>query len=164
MRKIMLLCLLMFTLQSYGQKLENLRWNIRPVQSDELKGTQADTMYIYKVDGMGYFGYHQNNKGEYLIRCDNNNLFDVKANMWFFPAGTIDVQATIGLYNDSDKLIEKLDDKLDAGKIHNSASSRKKHKGIAKKIINWLETSNGYVRIVAPRLGTTDFDIIVPHR
>lgn len=161
---ILLILLLVMPASSNGQTLENHAWNVRSIPSDELKGTKADTMYIYVEEGMGYFAYQHNNKSEYAIKCDNGNLFDVHANPWSFPAGSIDVNAIIGLYDNNDKLVDKLEDKLDVGKVHNIASTRKKHKGIAKKIIDWIESGKGYVRIVAPRLGKSSFDIKVPKR
>lgn len=156
MKKIILLLCLCATLSAHAQ------WSSFTLDADELKGTPSVTTHTYTTSD-GIFTYANNN--QFMIST-SNGIFNYE------NAGSYrGYNVTVGLYDSQHNLTEKITMWLDsptdrpqdlrtrnAGTMNNPVGQKKK----VKKIIEHLETTDGYVRILAPLYGKEDFDLMIP--
>lgn len=137
-------------------------WNTVNVKADELYGTRAYKLYLYEKSE-GCVGFNEFGS---LFIITTKGIFD-------YEVGNISKILTavrIGLYDKNNNLItvyrhsDYLSYNNDAyftvgsnGSDYASCSN-----AVADSVIEHLQYSNGYVRIVADRYNRSDFDIKVP--
>lgn len=146
-------------------------WATYHIEGDELKGIQEKDMMAYTVPGVGSFAISDFNEYQFALVCDDG-LFNTYYDR---VAGTNGLLINVGIYDESDHLVEKFNMWLDlrdntshkivktrnAGTMSNPIGQ----KGKVKKIFKALQEPSGYVRIVAERYNYTDFDIkISPYK
>ena len=141
------------------------RWFSQEMKGDELKGTLDATVYNYIVDGIGSFVFWGYNVPQYA-------LYSPLAPFNTFVSGQyIGMIVHVGIYDDNDNLLDKFDMWLDkdrgqSGMIRTRNASRmftpaRQEKNM-KKIFTAMKSGKGYIRIVAERYDSPDFDIKVP--
>lgn len=143
-------------------------WQKHELEADELKGQKAETAYIYTNPDVGSFicwGFEN-----YQIRLISEKAqFDITAGYSSMTGSYAFVKVLVGIYDDNDKLLEKFEMGFDrednkANHFIKATTSRIGHKKMMKKIFAALQSGSGYVRMVAPRYNTTDFDLkITPY-
>ena len=155
MRKIfVLLAMLAVVLPGSAQGM----WKKSVTEADELKGVSAMTVYEWNGDGCTF------------TMNGGNNEWSVSG-VPFKPDPThvnhrnnFETFATIGFYDESDKLVEKYDkcrlELTDFYRRATSLSGRKKKGQYA--VSDYLMTGNGYVRVIIPTIQGDDFDVIIP--
>lgn len=149
------------------------KWQKVSVEADELKGIEGGTSYIYTVPKMGSFVFWDFDQFQYRLVSDEAQ-FDIESGWGKYTGRYSGIKVNVGIYNDSNILIDKFEMWLDkednranrfvrtrdAGGMSNPVGQ----KGKVRKIFNALKSGSGYVRIVAARYNTTDFDIrILPY-
>lgn len=159
MKKLLFLLLMLVPLVSNAQ----YKWEVDYEPADELKGTKADSVYFYLCDSVGSFTYRYNSHDTFVLYSTKGS-FKCRYNGWSLPKNAIQTNATIGLYDDNGELKDKFEYALNVGNDFNIAFSRLQYKKYARKVISWLESGKGYVRIVAALRNGLDFDLVVPHR
>lgn len=146
-------------------------WGKVHLEGDELKGIEEADVFMYSETGLGSFYFYGFDQYQYGLVSEGKQ-FNVRYNR---VAGTTGILVNVGIYNDDGKMVEKFDMWLD--RVDNKANQVVKtrnagtmnnpvgQKGKVKKIFKALQSGNGYVRIVAERFETTDFDIkIMPYK
>jgi len=145
-----LVCLMTMVLSVNAQN----GWNKTVFNADELKGTESYTSYYYEdVNGMVVFF---SNEPCYKL-VTQSGIFD------YGVLGDDDVIVTIGFYDINNKLIKKEQSAFyvsskDKGSCFLSAALKERGAFFKK----YIEEEKGYVRIIAPRYGRSDFDIKIP--
>ena len=144
------------------------KWDKVTVEADELKGIEGGTTYIYTAPKMGSFVIWDFDKFQYRLVSDEAQ-FDIESGWGKYTGHYSGIKVNVGIYNDDNVLIDKFEMWLDkednranrfvrtrdAGGMSNPVGQ----KGKVRKIFNALKSGSGYVRIVAARYNTTDFDI-----
>lgn len=136
-------------------------WSSTEFEADELKGQPAYTALSY-TDNQGNRLTMWSNEDNYFRITSCSHIFN------YTVSGSLkEVGATVGFYDTSDNLIEKIQMTFwpndDNPRIaHNSIFlSRNKKKG--KKVIQYLRNEEGYIRIIAPLYRSiSGFDLKVP--
>lgn len=146
-------------------------WKITKQAADELKGNEAYSSYMYSQPGMGSFVFWGFEEFQFRIISDNG-VFNYESGYNKFSGSYSGEEISVGLYDGTNRLIEKfkmwLDrDKNKGGTFLNtrnagSMSNPVGQKGKVKKIFKHLQGNSGYVRIVATRYNRADFDIKIP--
>ena len=128
-------------------------WSSSEFKGDELKGTETYNSYKFEDEEGNDFIYWSNSDYDFRI-ISSSHIFDYNSSKL--------ISITIGFYDSNDKLIDK-------GTTTLLVSSKDSHfasvpgKKIGKKILNYLNESEGYVRIIGPLYGTLgSFEIKVP--
>jgi len=119
-------------------------------EADELKGQKAYTCYSFT-----------NETGMFVFFSDPDDLFKIATFDGFFDYGRYHTtHVIIGLYDEDDKLIDKIDYWIYVQKDNSSIAFDNGKK--PKKVINYLKQNKGYIRIIADRYGKSSFDFKVP--
>lgn len=152
MKKVLwlIVCLMTMVLSVNAQN-----WQTETTQGDELKGTSAKTMNIY-TDDSGTFVFTNEDSYAFMV-VTNEGIFDYDIDK--YAKRTI-----VGLYDANNVLIEKLDLPLQRTFItssHGKVMGCVK-KNVGEKILSFIKSEKGYVRIIAGRYDRTDFDFKVP--
>jgi len=128
-------------------------WHSTVFKADELKGTESYISYMYEDEGENSFIYWSNNDQNFRI-ISGSHIFDYNSSKL--------ITVTIGLYSSDDKLIDKSNTTLLVSR-DNSHFASVPGKKVGKKVLNYLNEDEGYIRIIAPLYGTlVSFDIKVP--
>ena len=145
-------------------------WKSIKTEGDELIGNDDHESYIF-TDGQYSFIYWSN-KDDYFRIYTDNKFFDTETKRG--ANGEHVFVALVGFYDENNNLIEKNDKfcmEVDGGGKSNSAHPNKytlmggNNKKTSKKILNYLESSKGYVRFVCNLYGTGErFDLKVKCR
>jgi hypothetical protein len=127
-------------------------WNNTVFDADELKGTESYTSYYYEdVNGM-------------VVFFSNESYYKLVTNSGIFDYGKYDdVIVTVGFYDINNKLIKKEQSAFYVSSKNSGScflSPSLKERGVFFK--KYIEEEKGYVRIIAPRYGRSDFDIKIP--
>lgn len=142
------------------------QWEKRHIEADELKGiTESYDAYIFQDENVGSFVFWS---GKPLFKIINaNGIFNYE-----LTSGYRGMMITVGLYDASDKLIEKFTMWLDGKdgepkalftRDTNFMSTPVGQKKKVKKILAHLKT-DGYVRILGETYGDApDFDLKITH-
>lgn len=146
-------------------------WEITKQEADELKGNEAYTIYMYNVPGEGSFVFWGFDEYQFRIISDDG-IFNYDSGYNRYSGSYSGESITVGLYDESNKLIEKFAMWLDkdnskGGHILNTRNAGSLgnpvgQKGKVKKIFKHLQGKSGYVRILATRYNRADFDIKIP--
>ena len=162
MRKVLsILLMLSAVLKVSAQEGE---WMSQTIQGDELKGTETTVAHYYIQEDMGVF-----------VFWDNKNGFAISSHKMFKSTvsnGDTGSLAFVGLYDNDGNLKEKMEiwmilergsdyKKLFAFETRSNPII-KGHKKNIKKILDAVRSGDGYVRILAGRYQTSDFDIKIP--
>lgn len=134
-------------------------WNTVNVKADELYGTRAYKMYLYEKSE-GCAGFDEFGK---LFIITTKGIFDYEDNR-------VLSSVRIGLYDKNNNLISiyRHSDYLSYNEdayftVSTSGSDYAScYNAVADSVIEHLQYSNGYVRIVAYRYNRVNFDIKVP--
>lgn len=169
MKKIILcFALTMINIVCFGQS-----WGSTLFNADELTDTQEYTSYVFDDPNVGSFIYWSNKKDQFRI-ITHNKIFNYDSGYSKYGGNYCGFEIIVGLYDESDKLIEKfkmwLDCPLsdgkptfgetrDRGKMFNPVGQSKK----CQKIFKHLKTS-GYIRILAELYGGGKFDLKITHQ
>ena len=143
-------------------------WRTVELEGDPLKGTESGTAYIYEDPEIGSFVFWGFDKFQYRITVAEGQ-FNINAGYNRYGGSYAGLSVSVGLYDDNNKLKEMFKMWLDresnsgntflktrdSGVMNNPVGQ----KGKVKKIFNALKSGSGYVRIVAERYNTTDFDL-----
>jgi hypothetical protein len=161
----------MYTSARKGAIVTKAGWEITKMEADELKGNEAYKAYKYNLPGEGSFIFWGFDEFQYRI-CSSNGIFNYEFISGPYSGSYTGEIVNIGLYDASDKLIEKFEMWLDkeSGKDGSYLKTRNAggmnnpmgQKGKVKKIFKHLQGDKGYVRIVATRYNRPDFDIKIP--
>ena len=161
MKKVFfVLILAALSLSAYAQG-----WSRTEFAGDELKGVEAYTAYSFDMPGVGSFVFFDNEEAQYRLVC-SDGIFSMERSQSY-----LGLQVTVGIYDDSDKLVDKFKMWLDAlnqtdyeilttrnaGTMFNPVGQ----KGKVKKILKCINGGKGYVRFLAPRYNKTEFDLKV---
>ena len=139
-------------------------WGSSEVEADELKGTKGGTVYVYTEKGMGSFVVWDWNDPQIRLVSDGS-IFNINSGGW--------LEIMVGFYDDNGKMKEKMNLWLCKEDGSGYCYARTVNKGIippgqkkkVKKIFNALMGGAGYVRILAPRYNSIDFDLkITPYK
>ena len=168
MKKVLFLLLMCAAMTMQAQGI----WETTMNEADELKGQESGEVMVYTIPHVGSFIIWGWDKYQFRLVSDESPFnTHVASGMSIQVTG---LNVLVGIYDDNDKLAEKfkmwldLEDNTshkfirtrDAGTMSNPVGQ----KGKVKKIFKVLQSSSGYVRIVAERYNTTDFDIkITPY-
>lgn len=156
-----IICLLLFfvSMSSIAQE-----WTTRKYEEDELKGTKGGTVYVYTEKGMGSFVVWDWNDPQIRLVSDGS-IFNINSGGW--------LEIMVGFYDDNGKMKEKMNLWLCKEDGSGYGYARTVNKGMippgqkkkVKKIFNALLGGAGYVRILAPRYNSIDFDLkITPYK
>lgn len=139
-------------------------WSSKETEADELKGTKGGTIYVYSEKGIGSLVIWDWNDQQIRLVSDSG-VFNINNGGW--------LEVLIGFYDDDGKMKDKTNLWLskEEGSGYNYARTVNKgmippgQKKKVKKIFNALLSGTGYVRILAPRYNTIDFDLkITPYK
>ena len=170
MKKLFLILLLLPTLVMAQGK-----WEKVIVPADELKGEEGGTVYSYNVEGVGSLIIWDWSYFQFRLVSDTSQ-FNIKTGyLQFSHSYYAGVTALIGIYDENDEMVDKIELWLDCEDNHGNRFVRTRdlggmlnpvgQKGKVKKLFKALQSNSGYVRIVAERFNTTDFDIkISPYK
>ena len=148
-------------------------WKKTVTEADELKDEVASDVFVYNAYGIGQFILW--NWDEYQFRLvSDNEQFNIDSGYSSITGGYAGIQILVGIYDDDNNLIEKFKMWLDKESNNRNQVVRTRNagtmanpvgqKGKVKKIFKALLSGTGYVRIVAERFQTTDFDMkIIPY-
>jgi len=162
MKKVLLLMLMLSAVLTVSA--QEGEWMSQTIQGDELKGTETTVAHYYIQEDMGVF-----------VFWDNKNGFAISSHKMFKSTvsnGDTGSLAFVGLYDNDGNLKEKMEiwmilergsdyKRLFAVETRNNPLV-KGHKKNIKKILDAVRSGDGYVRILAGRYQTTDFDIKIP--
>ena len=160
MRKLVFVFLFFVGLQALAQNWERIN-----VKGDELLGTTDKVIMVYNDNG-NIFEFEEN----------ENNIFFLETSTSFFDVtsvkgsnGRYTVNGIVGLYDNNDNLVEKLEILFEilepATKCYPNKYTRMGGNNLkrSKKVIDYINNGNGYVRFVLPlHLSTSNFDFTVP--
>ena len=160
MKKLMAIALMLTAVLAAGAQG---KWEKVHIEADELKGQEAGDVYVFTQPDMGSFVTWGFEKFQYRLTSDECQ-FDIQ-----IASGIKGEFVLVGLYDDSNKLVESFKMWLDwesnwsnrflrtrnAGTMSNPSGQ----KGKVKKMFKHLQSGSGYVRIVAARFDHTDFDL-----
>lgn len=138
-------------------------WETTYHEGDELTGESSYTSYMYTDENGNSFVFQSNHNDDFRI-ISSSGIFDYVGDIKSF-------YATIGLYDNNDKLVEKL--KIQFIALDGNADQAQPNlipmirpipnPNRCKKTIDYLKNKKGYIRIVAPLYGShLDFKIKVP--
>jgi hypothetical protein len=167
MKRILLTLLLMLTLTSgFGQD-----WQVISQKGDALKGTQDYISYVYYNEdaGLVYWSVYDN---YFEITCLKHRFFNYDSRRGY--RGNNIVIGLVGFYDESDNLIDKIEDfcfenkgsdgrsdVIYPNKYTTKGGNNRKN---AKKILDYIGTNKGYVRFILPIYGGSDLDFKVKCR
>ena len=169
MKKLFLLMMLLMPLCVSAQ--EEGKWLKQESEADELKGSTGGSYYTYVVPGIGAFVIFGFDTYQYFLLSEKKQ-FNIDAGYSTYGGAYAGISVLVGIYDENDKLTDKFTmwlDRVDnkgnmivrtrnAGGMSNPVGQ----KGKVKKIFKALQSGKGYVRIVAERFQSTDFDIKIP--
>lgn len=143
----MLVLLLVTPVTINAQITEN--WFVEQTEGDELLG--SETIYVYLTnDGEAIMYY--SSRPNMIVVSTGNGIFDFKKGRYSY----LDNESIIiGYYDTDGSLIDKEEDTL--FKLGYSIG----HTG-TKKLLNYMRTKEGYVRLVARRYNREKFDVKIP--
>ena len=138
-------------------------WEIRAVAGDELRGTMADTMFVY----------HHNNGSVFVSQANEAVLVTTNDGIFNIVGMDNHAMATIGLYDTTGALVEKLkffsygSQKDPASVVMKDYTMRMfnaKHPDNHQttRMIDYLKHRDGAVRIILPRYASPDLDMTIP--
>lgn len=166
MKKVLLFFFMMCATMTAGAQGT---WQKVINEADELRGQEAGEAIIYSIPQMGSFVVFGWDSCQFRLVSDET-IFNTVVS-----SGYTGQKILVGIYDDNNKLIEKFEMWLDlesntghrfiktrnAGYMSNPVGQKKK----VKKIFKALQSDSGYVRIIAERYNSTDFDIkITPYK
>lgn len=143
-------------------------WEKRTVEGDELKGTKSHDVYIFTDENVGSFVFFGPDTYMFRLTSDKEQ-FDINSGYSSYTGPYAFVTTLVGIYDDNGSLLEKFEMNLDrednkANHFLVATTSRIGHKKKMKKMFEAILSSKGYIRIVAPRYNSTDFDLkILPY-
>lgn len=165
---IVVMLMVAMTISAQGE------WEVTDVKGDELKGTKDATVYTYSVDGVGslvLWGFDNP-----LFRLVSSAAqFNIETGYNRYSGSYAGIKIRIGIYDDNNKLLESMDLWLDrSDNMGNYVVQTRPTKGMngivgqkkkVQKMFKALRADSGYVRIVASRYQTSDFDLkILPYK
>ncbi len=162
--KSFFLCLsLLFSLQVFCQD-----WSVQDVSGDELKGTSDYKAFIF-TEGAYHFVFWENDNNTFRLYIDKEKGFFNYSSIRGKKGNHI-VLGLVGFYDESDKLIDKIENfclELDDDGTPNSAHPNRytrmggnNNKNV-RKIISFINDSKGYVRFVYDLYGGDELDFKV---
>ena len=147
-------------------KAQEGKWVSDTIKGDELKGTATTVAHCYVQEDMGMFIFWEGNMGRFAIASPNAIFNSTVSN------GDSGALSFVGLYDNNGKLKEKLEIWLT---LEESSRHRrlfaidsfnnpliKHHKKNIKKVLEAVQSGEGYIRILAGRYNAEDFDLKVP--
>lgn len=165
MRKVLFMMLMLSAVMTASAQG---KWEKSVIKGDELKGTEKSTVYIYSVPEMGSFVFWDWGTFQFRLISDVAQ-FNIESGYARYVGSYSGVTIHVGIYDDSDRLLEKFDMWLDKEsnrgnqfvrtRNEGSMSNPVGQKGKVKKIFKVLQGDKGYVRILTERYNRTDFDI-----
>ena len=169
MKKVLSITIML--LMAIAMSAQEGKWLKQQSEADELKGLNGETYYSYVVPGLGAFVIYGFDTYQYFLLSEKEQ-FNIDAGYGRFIGSYAGITVLVGIYDENGKLTEKFKMWLD--KSENKAnrvvrtrdaggmSNPVGQKGKVKKIFKALQSDKGYVRIVAERFQSTDFDIKIP--
>ena len=154
----LVMLMITFTVSAQGA------WTTSKEEADELKGTKGGTVCIFSETGVGSFVVWDWNEPQIRLVSDSG-IFNINNGGW--------LEILVGFYDDNGKMADKMNLWLCKEDGSGYSYARTVNKGIippgqkkkVNKIFKALSDGTGYVRILAPRYNTTDFDLkITPYR
>lgn len=145
-------------------------WEKAFTKGDELKGTKSSEIHMCRDKDCAFICWSWK---EYQFGLMTDQQFNIESGYAQYVGTYAGINILVGLYDKDDNMIEKFEmwlDKVDnagnrlvrtrdQGSMMNPVGQKKK----VKKIFEHLQKTDGYVRIVASRFQTTDFDLKMPH-
>jgi hypothetical protein len=170
MKKIATITIMLLVAITMSAQMEG-KWLKKQSEADELKGSSGGTYYSYVVPGLGAFVIFDFNTYQYFLLSEKEQ-FNIETGYNQFAGSYAGITVLVGIYDENNKLTEKFKMWLDRSenkanrvvKTRNAGgmSNPVGQKGKVKKIFKALQSDKGYVRIVAERFHSTDFDIKIP--
>ena len=147
-------------------------WQAIEQEEDELKGTEAGTVYMFTDETCGSFVVWDWDTYQFRLTSDHHQFATEYVSG--MSSGVVGISVLVGIYDDNGKLKEKfnmwLDKESDRGnrfvrtRNMGTMSNPVGQKGKVKKIFNALKSGSGYVRIVCRLYDAPDFDLkITPY-
>lgn len=162
MKKLFISCLTALAmLQAWAQV-----WNHSVIKGDELLGTTNSIQHKF-TSGDKVFIFWSDKKDDLRI-ISLDEPFDIETRIG--ASGNFLFSTKVGLYDESGNLVEKfdmlfeIDSKGQPNQAHPNKYTRMggNNKKNAKKVIEYLTTKKGFVRIVANLYGTNElFDLSI---
>lgn len=136
-------------------------WKTVKTEADDLRGVKAGEMCICTEEGVGSFVVWDWKEPQFILVSDNG-IFNINSGGW--------LEILIGFYNNEGVMIEKtklwLSKEEGSGYKYARTISRGMippgQKKKVNRIFKALKSTDEYVRIVAPRYNTIDFDLKIP--
>ena len=142
------------------------KWVTDTIKGDELKGQATTVAHCYVQEDMGMFVFWESNSDRFSI-VSPKSIFNTMVSR-----GEIGALSFVGLYDDSGNLKEKLEIwlKLDTSSGHHRLFAIdyannpliKHHKKNIRKVLEAIQSGEGYIRILADRYQAEGFDLKVP--
>lgn len=158
MKKLLFITTFLLSLNAHAQ------WSVKHTQADELTGAIESCQYTYTTS-TGVFQYDTNTNMYQIATTDG--IFNTERISGYRGSSII-----IGLYSSEDKLLDRITMWLDTpeGYPHvlrtryaSTMSTPVGQKKKVAKILNHLNQTTGYIRILAPLYGKPTLDLKVPH-
>ena len=139
-------------------------WTTSKEEADELKGIKGGTVCIFSETGVGSFVVWDWNEPQIRLVSDSG-IFNINNGGW--------LEILVGFYDDNGKMKDKMNLWLCKEDGSGYGYARTVNKGLippgqkkkVNKIFKALLDGTGYVRILAPRYNTIDFDLkITPYK
>ena len=164
MKKLLTMVSLLLSLMTSAQGT----WEKVVREADELKGQKESTAFIYTDETVGSFIFWDGEVKFRLVSTHEQFHFDSAYNR--FSGTYYFATILVGFYDNNGNLVDKFDMNLDlednsANRFLMADTSRIGHKKKINRIFEALRSDSGYVRIVASRYQSTDFDLkIIPNK
>ena len=156
MKKLIFLFILLSSVLSINAQNS---WTSINYEEDELIGTVGGTTKMYTDENGNTFEYgYLNDKKSF--RCDitnnNNKIFNYN---YYLNSSVKVVYGVIGLYDENDKLVTKWDESffIPFNSSENVCRPKK-----WKKIMDYLNKNNGYVKVIVSVYHDNDFRMTIP--
>ena len=144
-------------------------WSNSVMKGDDLKGTEDCVVQTFVSSDKKYsFSYWSTNENTFRIQILNGDFFNYATR--YGSNGHHIILGLVGFYDQSNKLLEKIEDfclELDDEGTPNCAHPNrytkmgKNNNKLARKILDYINKSKGYVRFVYELYGGKELDFRV---
>lgn len=160
MKKIILILMAMATIPMAAQT-----WGKKTIEGDDLKGTKTQVITMYN-EGTKSF-YFSTLKDNYFLVNTSESFFNYSSRIG--AEGKNLVKGVVGQYDSEDKLLERIDILFEVHDNHARTLHPNKYTQMGgnnlkrcKKVLDFIENENGYIRIILPLYNDSDFDLKIP--
>ena len=139
-------------------------WIRTSVKGDELLGTSDRVVLMFEDNG-NLFQFNENDDKTYILKT-SESFFDFTSIKG--AKGRFTTNGIVGIYDNSDNLIEKLEIVYEVLEPATSCYPNKytlmggNNLKRSKKVIDYIKNGKGYIRFILPLHLTTNFDFKVP--